>query len=130
MTTICPKCRTVRPADTSVPTWQCPACGVAYAKAGGSTEPMRPSARPSVRASSTTYTSAGPGIPLAKLIAVPTLAASAAPGDVLFYSAPWCANCAEAKGWMRRYGFQYQECDIEARPECAQPLRGMGGDAG
>ena len=49
-------------------------------------------------------------------------------GDVLFYSAPWCANCAEAKGWMRRYGFKYQECDIDARPECAQQLRGMGGD--
>lgn len=154
MTTICPKCRTVRPADTSVPAWQCPACGVAYAKAGGAAEPVRPSARPPVRASSSTYTSPGPGIPWAKLIAVAalawggwqgyqlstkgqagssesglvTLAASAAPSDVLFYSAPWCANCAEAKGWMRRYGFKYQECDIDARPECAQQLRGMGGD--
>jgi glutaredoxin len=35
MPTICPKCRTLRPADTTVPDWQCPACGVAYAKAGG-----------------------------------------------------------------------------------------------
>ena len=34
MLTICPKCRSVRPAQTSVPSWQCPACGVAYAKAG------------------------------------------------------------------------------------------------
>ena len=34
MTTICPKCRSVRPAQTSAPSWQCPACGVAYAKAG------------------------------------------------------------------------------------------------
>ena len=34
MTTICPKCRSARPAQTSAPSWQCPACGVAYAKAG------------------------------------------------------------------------------------------------
>ncbi len=25
----------MRPADTTVPDWQCPTCGVAYAKAGG-----------------------------------------------------------------------------------------------
>ena len=34
MPTICPKCRILRPADTTAPDWQCPACGVAYAKAG------------------------------------------------------------------------------------------------
>ncbi|KQY90276.1 glutaredoxin family protein [Pelomonas sp. Root1444] len=33
MTTVCPKCRHLRPADTPAPAWQCPACGVAYAKA-------------------------------------------------------------------------------------------------
>jgi glutaredoxin len=38
---ICPKCRTVRPPDASVPAWQCPACGVAYAKVG---MPVRPAA--------------------------------------------------------------------------------------
>lgn len=30
---ICPKCRHVRPRDAAAPAWQCPACGVAYAKA-------------------------------------------------------------------------------------------------
>jgi glutaredoxin len=35
MPTICPKCRAVRPEHAAVPAWQCPACGVAYAKAGG-----------------------------------------------------------------------------------------------
>ena len=34
MPTICPKCRTIRPDDILAPDWQCPACGVAYAKAG------------------------------------------------------------------------------------------------
>jgi ribosomal protein L37AE/L43A len=32
MPTICPKCNTVRPSETTAPEWQCPACGVAYAK--------------------------------------------------------------------------------------------------
>ena len=28
----CPKCRHVRTASATVPDWQCPACGIAYAK--------------------------------------------------------------------------------------------------
>lgn len=40
MPVTCPKCAYVRkPADTQ-PEWQCPACGVAYAKAGGLPEVM------------------------------------------------------------------------------------------
>jgi len=31
---ICPKCDHVRPKDASNPEWQCPACGVCYAKVG------------------------------------------------------------------------------------------------
>lgn len=34
MTTICPKCHHLRQPNEAVPDWQCPACGVAYAKAG------------------------------------------------------------------------------------------------
>lgn len=39
MTTVCPKCRHLRPADTPAPAWQCPACGVAYAKANAMAAP-------------------------------------------------------------------------------------------
>jgi glutaredoxin len=39
MPTICPKCRHTRPAETTAPDWQCPACGVAYAKAGAAMNP-------------------------------------------------------------------------------------------
>lgn len=39
-TTICPKCDHVRPKDATNPEWQCPACGVCYAKAGSPAEPM------------------------------------------------------------------------------------------
>lgn len=44
MPTICPKCQHVRPAETSVPDWQCPACGVAYAKAHTASAPVAPAA--------------------------------------------------------------------------------------
>jgi glutaredoxin/predicted RNA-binding Zn-ribbon protein involved in translation (DUF1610 family) len=36
MPTTCPKCRHVRHASDSAPEWQCPACGVVYAKAADS----------------------------------------------------------------------------------------------
>lgn len=39
-TTICPKCSHVRPKDAANPEWQCPACGVCYAKAGGPAEAL------------------------------------------------------------------------------------------
>jgi hypothetical protein len=34
MPVICPKCSHVRPADATNPDWQCPACGICYAKFG------------------------------------------------------------------------------------------------
>lgn len=41
MTTTCPKCRHVRPPGAQAPDWQCPACGVAYAKAAAAAEAQR-----------------------------------------------------------------------------------------
>jgi hypothetical protein len=34
MPVICPKCSHVRPPDATNPDWQCPACGICYAKFG------------------------------------------------------------------------------------------------
>ncbi|MBQ5946811.1 hypothetical protein [Massilia sp. ST3] len=34
MSVICPKCSHVRPPDATNPDWQCPACGICYAKSG------------------------------------------------------------------------------------------------
>jgi hypothetical protein len=34
MPVICPKCSHVRPSDATNPDWQCPACGICYAKFG------------------------------------------------------------------------------------------------
>lgn len=47
MPVICPKCSHVRPADAANPDWQCPACGICYAKFGAPpTEPQRPAREP------------------------------------------------------------------------------------
>ncbi|WP_028453918.1 tetratricopeptide repeat protein [Chitinilyticum litopenaei] len=45
MTITCPKCRYQRQATDSAPDWQCPSCGVAYAKVGAAPAPT-PAARP------------------------------------------------------------------------------------
>lgn len=37
---ICPKCSHVRPKDATNPEWQCPACGICYAKVGATAEPL------------------------------------------------------------------------------------------
>lgn len=42
----CPKCNAVRPRETPAPDWQCPACGVAYAKVGGEPSFRREVPRP------------------------------------------------------------------------------------
>lgn len=38
----CPKCKHVRRPDEAAPAWQCPACGVAYAKAAEALRPAVP----------------------------------------------------------------------------------------
>lgn len=55
--------------------------------------------------------------------AAAALAATVDTGDVVIYSAAWCGNCTTAKQWMTRYGFKYDECDIETRTDCASRFR-------
>jgi glutaredoxin len=67
MTTICPKCRTVRPVEAAVPDWQCPACGVAYAKGAGEA-----AVTPSAKRSDAVHRSGDgmlAGVPWGKLLA-------------------------------------------------------------
>ncbi len=73
MPTICPKCRTLRPANAAVPDWQCPACGVAYAKAGGDGQAVLAVQRARAAHARHGYRNSGDGllasIPWVKLIA-------------------------------------------------------------
>ena len=66
MTTICPKCRHVRQATETAPDWQCPACGVAYAKAA---DAARPGALP-MTSQRTASSASSTGFPWLKLLAV------------------------------------------------------------
>ena len=61
---ICPKCRHIRQPNESAPDWQCPACGVCYAKVA---DAGRPSAAPMVKHRARS-TSAGWSVPWGKLI--------------------------------------------------------------
>ena len=168
MTTICPKCRSVRSAQTSAPScWQCPACGVAYAKAGDGGVSTRSSA--AIAGRSGGEGSGFSGIPWVKLVLViavvygawvglhrtpggtqgittaslagnfsahpsikqlTALAASTPSSEVLMYSAPWCSNCAAAKGWLAQYGFKFQECDIQASSTCLSQLQALDAEGG
>ena len=165
MTTICPKCRSARPVQTSAPSWQCPACGVAYAKAGDSGVSARSSAT-TVGGGGGSWLSSIPWVKLVLVIAVvygawvglhrtpggtqgittaslagnfsahpsikqlTALAASTPSSEVLMYSAPWCSNCAAAKGWLAQYGFKFQECDIQASSTCLSQLKALDAEGG
>lgn len=45
----CPNCQYQRKATDNAPDWQCPACGVAYAKAMGVNQHLKTSGRPKHR---------------------------------------------------------------------------------
>jgi glutaredoxin len=158
MAVICPKCKAIRPPDAQVPDWQCPSCGIAYAKAAAP-------AAPAVAARAAAPASEGLGIGAKLFIALvlacaafggyrmmagksggsvssiaarlgsgasagdlSALAGTVKSGDVVIYSASWCANCHAAKQWMSQYGFAYQDCDVEKDAGCASQFRATGSE--
>jgi len=159
MPIICPKCKSARPADARVPDWQCPACGIAYAKAGG----VAAGAAAPARATADADPGAGhwgkvflalllvcavwagykvlapkPGGSVTSIAArvggassteqLAALAGTVKAGDVVIYSAVWCANCNAAKQWMSQYGFEYRDCDVEKSADCASQFRATGSE--
>ena len=157
MPTICPKCRTVRPENAIVPDWQCPACGVAYAKAGDGSA-LLAGRRSSVMNANNRAEGWVSQVPWGKLMVgiaivygawlgfnrsnavsiMPTrtalsaeqLAANTLPGDVVMYSATWCPYCSQAKSWMGQYGFKPQICEIDQDSDCAAQLKALDPKAG
>ena len=127
--TTCPKCRYVRQSADTAPEWQCPRCGVAYAKAAAA-PPLPPihSPRRAARAES------GPWGKLAMalfivagfylLYARPWLHerrlehsivadANAAQPEVILYATSWCPYCAQTRDFFRSHSIRYTEYDIE-----------------
>jgi glutaredoxin len=158
MTTICPKCRHLRQPNETVPDWQCPACGVAYAKAGDAGRGVTTSVQSYRR-----LDGKDSGFPWAKLVLLAAvlwgvwagwgswqgrdggmsgdaisqgsaaqkmgaLAAKVSAGDVVMYSTSVCPYCAEAKGWLSQNGFAFTECNMTTTPTCIAEFKGLGGD--
>ena len=138
MTQSCPKCRYVRlPTDTA-PDWQCPSCGVAYAKAADSARsytpptawtpaPRNESAVPWGKAFALVAIVAGAWFGLKGGVsrlggdsheAIATLAASVKPGDVTMYVTKTCGYCHQAAGWLNQNGFAFKSCDVESDASC------------
>jgi glutaredoxin len=144
----CPRCHHVRQPHEQAPSWQCPACGVAYIKAAEDrapvttldrSMPMRPETRGTwgrwlaIAAIAAIACVAYAAIKLtghAPVVDLRTLSAATAPSDVVIYSTSWCPNCKAAKQWMAQQGFAFTECDVEASASCAAELRAHYGSSG
>lgn len=154
MTTICPKCRHLRQSNETIPDWQCPACGVAYAKVGDAAVAV-PSYRRlegndggfawgkllllavvlwGVLAGWQGWKGGGAqsgggtvtqGSAAQKMSA---LAAKVSAGDVVMYTTSVCPYCAQAKGWLSQYGFAFTECNMTTTPSCIAEFKNLGGD--
>jgi glutaredoxin len=129
--TRCPKCHHERGLDARVPDWQCPACGVAYAKATQARDPdeVQDAAAHGMAAVATrSFFTTLPGrVLLAALIAPLFFGGKAllqgsrsgdsTPGvvaDVEIYTTSYCDTCKIAKAYMTRQGIAYTEHDVEA----------------
>jgi glutaredoxin len=127
----CPKWGHVREQSAIAPAWQCPACGVTYAKAAqardafdqreASSHCTPPVAAPSF------FTTLPGRVLLAALIALLFFAGKAllqgsrsggampnAMAEVEIYTTSYCGTCKIAKAYMRRQGIAYTAHDVEA----------------
>lgn len=152
MTQSCPKCHHVRQPGELAPDWQCPACGVAYAKASDGLRP--PPLRTDVFvARQQSQFAWGKWLTVALLAygawmtwhratkdgkegeatqqyaasEVQALAASVKSGDVIIYTTTTCPYCAQAKSWLTQNGFTFTECDAQTSMDCERKLQELGG---
>lgn len=152
MESTCPKCRHVRQPGDTAPDWQCPSCGVAYAKVARAAQPQQVG-RPFVySAAHAPKRSAMPWGTLVLVLLVlgaawagwrwashhlPSdgglsqqqlhqLAANVKPGEVVMYSTTECAYCGRAKSWLAQNGFAFTECNMSMSRECERQFLSYG----
>lgn len=154
---ICPKCSHVRPPNATNPEWQCPACGVCYAKARDAQPvPAAPVRNQPVEikqgwdwgtlakiilfiavgwGATQFYQSrrgpvAGAGAGSEDQSVDARLRAAAAglkPDDLVLYGAEWCGYCKQAKETFAANDIPYINCDAEADPRCAREYADLHG---
>lgn len=139
--TICPKCGTVRKPTDTVPDWQCPSCGIAYVKAGGSYSPAsegkmvyQTSALPERRGMLKFLGLAlGCAVGLwawrkqSRPVAIDVEARKpAGPREVVMFATSWCGYCTAARRFFTDHGIAYVEYDIEKDAEGTRQYEAMG----
>ncbi len=140
----CPKCGYTRTMGESAPEWQCPSCGVAYAKVNA------PSARPGSGATAAASGSGGKlvliGIALLVIVAgysmivtsrdaATTAQAGAYEGaSIVMYSLTTCGFCNQKRAELHARGVPFVEYfvdnDMAKRNELFEKLRAAGHSGG
>lgn len=142
MSRICPHCNHARQRTEQAPDWQCPSCGRAYAKAGGTLPPASlrrygPAVAPKGRGG------LGKGLLILLLLGVafwfgrPALqqrdaraaaALAASQPEVVLYATEWCGYCKMSREFFAANGIRYVEHDIEKSSVALGEHRKLGGN--
>ena len=152
MTQICPKCSYIRKDSDTSPAWQCPACQVAYTKAGDSAKinsvgsyPRKITQREHSTISANTWKLLILFVVLAAIAwqsrpahrkqsahrvvansAQESKLASQQP-EVILYGTSWCGYCAAARRFFETNGIRYTEYDTEKTTEGYEGHKKLGG---
>lgn len=140
----CPKCHHVRAPDATTPDWQCPSCGVAYAKASGQgayVPPLRAHPVGSSANDGSSFLSSW----LFKLVIVVAAVFAwstrsqwletpqrvsqevAAPTGISIYTTSTCGYCHDAKAYMDQRRIAYTEYDVEHDIDRRRQFYALGG---
>lgn len=145
---ICPKCGYVRKSTDTAPSWQCPSCGVAYAKAAAHATQQTTSSYTASIAQETAPRSrrwASSAVITAALAVLyvtwfawhkftaspppPACLQSPTHAGIIMYTTTTCPYCQKARALFNRYGAPYYEYDLDRSRQaysCYVALQGNG----
>ena len=133
MPQICPKCQHLRQPEADCPDWQCPACGVAYIKAGDVRPALVTMLHKAPEHNSGSAWKWGLAGVLMLGLALPMYslrhkqqqqsqqqtemtgqqASTNGQPLVVLYGTTWCGYCAAARDFFKANGIAYTELDVE-----------------
>jgi glutaredoxin len=150
MTHRCPNCQYERKATDQAPVWQCPACGVAYAKVANS------GGQANVRQTYVSGQSSNSGVSLLAIIVLALVvvggfflftsadepqtvnvaqlmagfsgqSAAQAHSQVTLFATKTCGYCRLTREFFASHNIRYREIDIEASRDGYAQFRALGG---